>query len=174
MKPRSLFCIILICFHFTCCSSLFAQNTDTNLVPFIPTRDGVAKNGDTVLVTTRFNLHRMYTIQAVQRLGLAMQLYSAKHNGLFATNFDQLSTELDGAINFDGNIGLKKFEFVNAGLVTEATQDKIVFREVLPRKNPDGNWERVYWLPEDSGVNIVSTNGNFDGFESKHMVLISK
>jgi len=112
---------------------------------------------------------RIATLEAVKTLGLSMRIYSAQHNGQYATNFVQLTNELGGATSFYG-IKLETFEFMNVGLVNETMTEKIIFREVKPRKNADGKLERVYCLSDGTAWNIISENSNFDKYEQEHSV----
>jgi hypothetical protein len=48
--------------------------------------------------------------------------------------------------------------------------DKIIFREVKPRKTPDGKLERIYCLSDGTAFYIGSANGNFDKYEQEHSV----
>jgi myosin heavy subunit len=118
----------------------------------------------------RYQLNQWHTVNALKQLGLAMVLYANDNNNQYATNFDQLKNVLGGVTNFTGNIGLDKFEFVNAGLVNGSMPDKIIFREQTPRQNPQRGWERVYGLADGSVYTQYSEDGNFDAFEKQHMV----
>ena len=117
-----------------------------------------------------FNMHRVYTVNAMKQLGLAMRVYAGDNNGQYATNFDQLKAELGGVTNFTGNIGLDSVEFVNAGLVNETLPDKLIFRERVARQAPDGKWERVYGLADGSVWTQTSNDGNFNDYEQLHMM----
>jgi len=111
--------------------------------------------------------HRIDTIRAAQMLGLSMRIYSASHHDQYATNFTQLTNELAGATSLNG-IKIDTFEFMNAGVVDETMVDTLIFREVKPRKNPDGKLERVYCLSDGTAYNIISDDGNFDAYERQH------
>ena len=112
---------------------------------------------------------RRATLEAAKTLGLSMRIYSAQHNGQYATNFIQLTNELGGATSLHG-IKLETFEFMNVGLVDETMTGKTIFREVTPRKNPDGKVERVNCLSDGSAWYIFAENGSFNKYEQEHSV----
>lgn len=117
-----------------------------------------------------FNMHRVYTVNAMKQLGLAMRVYAGDNNDQYATNFDQLKAELGGVTNFTGNIGLDSIEFINAGMVNETMPDKLIFRERVARQAPDGKWERVYGWADGSVWTQTSNDGNFNDYEQQHMM----
>lgn len=124
---------------------------------------------------TRFGLHRIDMIKAAKQLGLAMRVYANSHMNRYATNFDQLKNELEvcgvtpeGKIV--GDVKLNDIEFVNAGLVKETWPQTIMFREIAPRKTPEGKWERVYGSADGSVQTITSEDGNFDAWENEKPV----
>ncbi len=110
------------------------------------------------------------TVSAMRQLALAMRVYAIDNASQFATRFDQLTNELAGVTNFEGNIGLDTFEFVNTGLVNDTMLGKIILRERIPRQAPDGKWERVYVLSEGNVQTIKSKDGNFDAYEKSGAV----
>lgn len=102
-----------------------------------------------------------------------MKIYSADHHGQYATNFTQLTNELAGATSLHG-IKINTFEFMNAGVVDETMPNTLIFREIKPRKNPDGKLERVYCLSDGTAYNIIPEDGNFETYEKEHAVVSAK
>ena len=124
---------------------------------------------------TRFRLHRIDVVKATKQLGLAMRVYANSHTNRYATNFDQLKNELEGcgvtpAGKIVGDVKLNDIEFVNAGLVRETWPQTIMFREIAPRKTPEGKWERVYGSADGSVQTITSEDGNFEVWENEQPV----
>jgi Sigma-70, region 4 len=114
-----------------------------------------------------FRLQEWHTINALKEVGLAMRIYAGDHNNQYATNFDQLAYALV-VTNFEGNISLGAFEFMNVGLVDDTMPQMIISRERNPRRTPDGIWEREYGLADGSVQTQSSDNGNFDSYERQH------
>jgi RNA polymerase sigma factor (sigma-70 family) len=110
--------------------------------------------------------HGAQMVNAVKLAGVAMYMYSAGHQGLFPTNFAQMTEELEGKTNIAG-ISLDAMEFVNAGQASRQYPQMIMLRERLPRQNPDGGWEREYCLADGSVQTETSPNGNFDAYEQQ-------
>jgi myosin heavy subunit len=116
-----------------------------------------------------------YVVDSMKQLGLTMRLYSDKHNNQYATNFDQLTNKLAGSFTIDGKANMDiiesqsdMFEFVNAGLVSFDYPQMVMFRERIPRRTPDGKWERAYGLADGSVQTATSDNGNFDAWEKQN------
>ncbi|HEY4984894.1 MAG TPA: hypothetical protein VIJ24_07490, partial [Verrucomicrobiae bacterium] len=116
-----------------------------------------------------------YVADSMKQLGLTMRLYSDKHNNQYATNFDQLTNKLAGSFTIDGKANMDiiesqsdVFEFVNAGLVSFDYPQMVMFRERIPRRTPDGKWERAYGLADGSVQTATSDNGNFDAWEKQN------
>jgi RNA polymerase sigma factor (sigma-70 family) len=124
-------------------------------------------------VAARFSLHTMNMAGAAKQMVFVFGIYAQGHNGQYPTNFDQLEGDKYFPTNFpdtDGmKIGFDNFEFVNAGLVSGNTPDKIMLREKIPRQGPDGNWVRVYGMADGSVQVHVSDDGNFDDYEKNRM-----
>ena len=119
----------------------------------------------------QFKLQEWHTIDALKQIGLAMRIYAGDHGNQFATNFDQLKNEneLGGTTNFDGNIPLNAFEFMNAGLVDDSMPQMAILRErVARRMSTDDAWEREYGLADGSVQTIYSNNGDFTDYEKQH------
>jgi myosin heavy subunit len=120
----------------------------------------------------QFQLREWHAVNAIKQLGLAMRIYSGDNNNQYATKFEQLKPELNGATNFAGNISLDAFEFMNVGLVNDSTPDMIIFRERVPRVAPNGWWYRAYGLADGSVQNVFGDNQGdetkFAEFEKRH------
>jgi cell division protein FtsL len=114
-----------------------------------------------------FFLQERHTINALKQIGLAMRIYAGDHNEQYATNFDQLAYAL-GTTNFEGNISLDAFEFMNVGLVNDTMPQMIILRERSPHRIPDGAWEREYGLADGSVQTEYSNDGNFNNYEQQH------
>jgi RNA polymerase sigma factor (sigma-70 family) len=115
------------------------------------------------------------TKNSLKELALAMRIYAGDHDLEYPTNFNQLTNELSGQVAIDGKfiggVGLDDFEFVSPGLVNDNMPDKLILRERILRRTPDGKWERAYAFADDHIELQVSANGNFNDYEKKHMVL---
>jgi hypothetical protein len=133
-------------------------------------RLAVAQNQASQLSAMEYKQHQIDTINAMKQLVLAMRIFAGDHNQQYATNFDQLKSELGGVTNFPGNIGLDSFEFVNAGVVNGTMPGKMIFRERTARQTPDGKWERVYGMADGNVEVQTSDDGNFDAFEQPHLI----
>ncbi|NOS70189.1 MAG: sigma-70 family RNA polymerase sigma factor [Verrucomicrobia bacterium] len=119
--------------------------------------------------------HQIDTVNAMRQLGLAMRVYALDNDHKFATNFDHLTNELDHVTKFEGDIDLDVFELVNVGLLTDTnTVPKFILRERIPRRTPDGKWERVYCLSDGSVQTRKSDDGSFDADEKWGIVRQSK
>jgi hypothetical protein len=129
-----------------------------------------AQNQVSRLSAIEYKRHQIDTINAMKQLGFAMRIFAGDNNQQFATNFDQLKNGLGGVTNFPGDIGLDSFEFVDVGLVNGTMPGKIIFRERVTRRTPEGKWERVYGMADGSVEVLTSDDGNFDAFEQQHMV----
>ncbi len=117
----------------------------------------------------QFKLHEWHTVNALKEVALAMRIYAGDHGSQYATNFDQLKNELSGVTNFDGNIPLNAFEFMNSGLVDDTMPEMAIFRErVARRMSADDAWEREYGLADGSVQTIYSLNGDFTDYEKQH------
>jgi len=117
----------------------------------------------------QYQQHATEMVQSVKKLGIAMRLYLTENNNQYATNFDQLTNDLAG-FAVDGKpdkapIELDAFEFVNAGLVSSDYPQMVMLRERVPRRTPDGKWERAYGLVDGSVQTATSYDGNFDAWE---------
>jgi hypothetical protein len=120
----------------------------------------------------QFELHAWHTVTALKQLGLAMRIYASDNNNQYATNFDQLKNELSGRTNFQGNINLDTFEFINSGVVNDSMPQAIMFREIVPRTAPNGHLERAYGLADGSVQTVYGEKQgdetSFDDFEKQH------
>jgi len=109
-------------------------------------------------------------IDAEKMAGIAMRIYQHDHQGMFPTNFAQMTEELDGKNNI-GGVPLDSIEFMNAGRVDERYPQMIALRERFPRQNPAGGWQRNYLLADGSVQTESSPDGNFDAFEQQQAQL---
>jgi RNA polymerase sigma factor (sigma-70 family) len=115
-----------------------------------------------------YEWYKTNTINTMKWLGLDMKEYAADHNDNYATNFNQLEEVVHSFTNYP--IGTNSVEFVNAGLVSGDYPRMIMFRELTPRKTPNGKWERIYGFADGSVWTETSEDGNFDAFERQHTV----
>jgi RNA polymerase sigma factor (sigma-70 family) len=83
----------------------------------------------------QFNLRQTHAVDAMTTLLTAFKNYTAKNNGQYPVNFDQLiaSGEL-GATNFSGNLGLNDFRFAKDGSVDHQGDKIILFLRVPIQK----------------------------------------
>jgi RNA polymerase sigma factor (sigma-70 family) len=116
-----------------------------------------------------FEARKAVTINALKQIGVAMRVWAGDNDNKFATNFEAVYNELGGT-NKLGGIDVDEFEFMNVGLLKDDLPDKIAFRERVPRRAPDGKWERAYGLVDGSVQSITSADGNFDEWEKTGMV----
>ena len=112
----------------------------------------------------RFELQRMHTVNALKQINLANQIFAGDNNDRYATNFDQMKDGLGGHTNFNGNVSLDAFEFMNTGSVNETMPDVISFRERVPRVDANGNWQRAYGMADGS---VQTVYGGAQGDETK-------
>jgi hypothetical protein len=130
----------------------------------------VAQNQISQLSAIEYKRHQTDTIDAMKQFVLAMRVFAGDHNQQYATNFDQLKSELGGVTNFPSGIGSDSFEFVNVGLMNGTMSGKMIFRERVARQTPNGKWERVYGMADGSVEVQTSDDRNFDAFEHQHMI----
>jgi RNA polymerase sigma factor (sigma-70 family) len=109
----------------------------------------------------------------MKQLVIGMRVRPRDYNGFMATNFDQFISELSVKTNANGSVAfsqsgndLAMFEFVNVGQVNDAMPQKLIFRERIPRRTPDGNWTRIYGRADGSIAKRVSSTGDFELWES--------
>jgi RNA polymerase sigma factor (sigma-70 family) len=126
-----------------------------------------------------FQARRSATVNDLKQLGLAIRMYASDNKDVVATNFDQIRSLIDiktnaqGILTFPSGNELEGFEFVNAGLLNltnKTMSEKVFFREKVARKTPDGKWQRAYCLVDGSVQTITTDDGNFDAWESEHLV----
>lgn len=112
------------------------------------------------------------TKNAIKQLVLSMKLYAHENNGEFATNFDQLRSELPPSPRtFPGGIKLDTFEFVpNSEQVKESMPEMIIFRERVARQTWDGKWGRTYGFASGDATEQISDDGDFSAWEKQHMI----
>jgi RNA polymerase sigma factor (sigma-70 family) len=120
----------------------------------------------------QYRQREAYVVNSLKKLGIAMRLYLTENNNQYATNFGQLTNNLadfavDGKPDMDP-VELDAFEFVNAGLVSSDYPQMVMLRERLPRRTPDGKWERAYGLVDGSVQTAISDDGNFDAWEKQN------
>ena len=109
-------------------------------------------------------------INAVKMAGIFMRIYQNDHQGMWPTNFTQMTEELEGKTNISG-VPLNAIEFMNAGRIDERYPQMIAMRERFPRQNPDGGWQREYLLADGSVQTESSPDGNFDAYEQQQAQL---
>ena len=121
-----------------------------------------------------YNQQEENVFNDMKELVKAMRRYGSEHNGVMATNLDQLITVLSLRTNQDGSqtllpngMGLGAFEFMNAGLASETTPQLVIFREKNPRKAPGGEWGRIYGFADGSVLKRRATNQNFTIYEQQ-------
>ena len=129
----------------------------------------VAKNQlDQIAAEAAIKQRRIDMRNAMKQLVLAMRIYAGDHNDQYATNFDQFQNELGGVTNFQGNVGLDTFEFMNVGLVNDTMPQMIIFREQVSRQISNGQWERVYGLADGSVQTVTSDDVKFTVWGQQH------
>ena len=123
-----------------------------------------ASNEDVAVATisAEFNANEVRVVNTVKQLGLAERIYAEDNNGQYATNFDQMKSELGGLYK---SPLLDNIEFVNAGIATEQSPQMLIFRERDPRPSPIGTWQRVYGLADGSVQVAASPDGKFNAWE---------
>jgi hypothetical protein len=114
----------------------------------------------------QFRLNQFHTTDDLKQLGLAMRIYAVDNNDQYATNFYQIKDEFGDETKLTNF--MNKYEFVNAGLVSESMPDNILFREQTPHQNPNGGWERIYCFADGRVLTQYSDDGNFADYEKQH------
>jgi RNA polymerase sigma factor (sigma-70 family) len=108
------------------------------------------------------------TVDVMKNLGLAARIYSTDHEGVFPTNFTQLTQYLPDKLA--GNLPLDAFEFMpQPRVISEREPQLILFRERTPRQLPDGRWNRAYTFADGSVEEQFSPDGNFTSYETAHL-----
>ncbi|HEY3761202.1 MAG TPA: sigma-70 family RNA polymerase sigma factor [Verrucomicrobiae bacterium] len=131
-------------------------------------------NGILVSPNDYFRIHQLDTVDALKYIALGMRMYQGDHNQLYPTNFDQLGTNYfnsfgsNNEVEFQGNIGMDTFEFMNAGLWNDQYPQMLSMRERVARQRPDGGWERVYAQVDGAVITQTSNDGNYDAWEQQH------
>jgi RNA polymerase sigma factor (sigma-70 family) len=125
----------------------------------------------------QYQLHQMHMTTAMKQVALAIRIYEGDNNMQAPTNLDQLARYLEPNTNgFSytytvGNpdfIGMDNFELMNVGSVNINLPLMLMIRERTPRRNPNGEWERIYAFADGSVQTINSDDGNFDVYERQH------
>lgn len=113
-------------------------------------------------VQAKFTKQETEIVNNTKMLGLAERIYAGDNNGIYATNFEQMTNELGPLYK---NPNLWDIEFVNAGVVNDQHPQMVMFRERIAQQAPDGTWHRIYGLADGSVQTAVSYDGNFDAWE---------
>lgn len=119
-------------------------------------------------VQAKFTKQETETVNNTKMLGLAERLYAGDNNGVYATNFEQMTNELGPLYK---NPNLWDIEFVNAGIVTEHFPQMVMFRQRIAQQAPDGTWHRIYGFADGSVQIAISYDGNFDAWEKANTTL---
>ena len=100
----------------------------------------------------QFILRQTHSVDATATLLTAFKNYTAKNNGQYPVNFDQLiaSGELV-ATNFSGNLGLSDFEFANDGSA-DAQGNKTILNLRVPIPRPGKSSVTVWGCITGDGV----------------------
>jgi RNA polymerase sigma factor (sigma-70 family) len=114
--------------------------------------------------------HTTNSMNAARLIELGMIMFAGDNSNQFPTNFSQFSNLTDGMTNQTSGIGTEAFEFINAGLEdNQNARDKIILREQMPFRTPEGKWARTYGFGDGHVEVQVSADGNFEAFEQQHM-----
>jgi hypothetical protein len=98
-------------------------------------------------------------------LQAAMQGFARDHTNQTPSYFSQL---MDYFPSSGGRmVGLHLFEFVREP--GPEPSDSLILREVGLRENPDGKWRRCYAFADGRIVEVISDDGEFDGWEKENM-----
>jgi RNA polymerase sigma factor (sigma-70 family) len=113
-------------------------------------------------VQAKFTKQETETVNNTKMLGLAERIYAGDNNGVYATNFDQMTNELGPLY---ANPNLYDVDFVNVGRIKDVYPQMIMFRQRIAQQAPDGTWHRIYGLVDGSVQTAISYDGNFDAWE---------
>jgi hypothetical protein len=108
-----------------------------------------------------------------------MLMYADDNNGSYPTNLFQLTEDTGrgqgylGSTNFTefpGDVKLDGFELLNLSVpnLHDKYPQMIALRERVPRRTPDGKWQRIYTLADGSVQTATSNDGNFDAWEQQN------
>jgi hypothetical protein len=116
---------------------------------------------------------------------LAFHQYAADHQNRFPTNFAQVASYVDGALEAtrnpdSGQVARDKedfiqstnqFEIVYQGQFDEVTYPArtIVMREKEAWQSPGGGWQRTYGFADGHSEVHKSEDGNFEPWELEHL-----
>ena len=112
--------------------------------------------------------HSIRLTQAMVKLSLAAQTFSAHNNSRYPASFDEMRSEMDLQADgtFAGGISPDLFEFFpHERVISEAEPDLILFREKQARQMPNGKWERIYAYADGASMNKHSADGDFSQIE---------
>ncbi|HEY3861176.1 MAG TPA: sigma-70 family RNA polymerase sigma factor [Verrucomicrobiae bacterium] len=105
------------------------------------------------------------TVNAAKLIGVAARVYANDNNGVYPTNFAEMSNEL---ANFPTNIPLETFEMVNMGKASQEWPQAVFARERTPRPDLSGRWHKIYLFCDGSAQIGNSDDGNFDNWEQSN------
>ena len=113
---------------------------------------------------------RAKTINEMKKLGIAALGFARDHDDALPATFEDMRKEMvDVDPKLPGDLLLRNIEFFDHGKPFAHVRNSplILFREIAPRRLPDGTWERAYTLTDTSVQNFVAEDGDFSEFESR-------
>jgi RNA polymerase sigma factor (sigma-70 family) len=125
------------------------------------------KLAENLSVREKFAKHEIETVNDMKELGLAERIYAGDNNDQYATNFEQMTNELDATYQKLYSDGVDLVNLNAAGItnIVEQYPQMIFSREIMSKQAPDGTWHRVYGLVDGSVHIATSYDGNFDAWE---------
>ncbi len=125
------------------------------------------KLAENLSVQEKFTKHEIATVNDMKELGLAERVYADDNNNQYATNFEQITNELDVTYQKLYSDGVDLVNLNAAGItnIVEQYPRMIFSRETMSHQAPDGTWHRVYGLVDGSVHIATSYDGNFDAWE---------
>ncbi len=131
---------------------------------------------DLLSVKTQFKKHEVSMVNDAKQIGLAMMIFSGDNNGLYPTNYEQMTNELGGYAALT-KLDVYDFDLLNIGpdghvpginptnVSASDHPDMVVLRERRARQAPDGSWNRIYGYLDGRVVTATSYDGNFAAWE---------
>jgi RNA polymerase sigma factor (sigma-70 family) len=125
------------------------------------------KLAENLSIQEKFTKHEIATVNDMKELGLAERIYAGDNNNQYATNFEQITNELDATYQKLYSDGVDLVNLNAAGItnIVEQYPRMIFSRETMSHQAPDGTWHRAYGLIDGSVHIATSYDGNFDAWE---------
>jgi RNA polymerase sigma factor (sigma-70 family) len=104
---------------------------------------------------------------------LAFHLFAAENNGLFPTNLEQAVAYAPAGDKGETKLATDQFEVVYQGRLDAIPKlsQTIVIREKEATQSPtDGRWSRSYGFADGHSEIHVAPDGNFEPWESQHLL----